>query len=79
MSPRIRVQIVIIIGSLSKDDSDGNENGKKTNRIRLTKQEQLYKCIPLFVHLQSTPDNWDIQGKSKKGSSYREFEENSRE
>ena len=24
--------------------------------------------------IQSTPDNWDLQGKSKKGSSYREFE-----
>ena len=33
MSLRIRVQTVII-GSLSKDDGDGNENGKKTNRIR---------------------------------------------
>ena len=26
---RIRVQTVIIIGSLSNDDGDGNENGKK--------------------------------------------------
>ena len=33
MSLRIRVQIVIIIGSLSKDDGDGNENGKKTSRV----------------------------------------------
>ena len=33
MSLRIRVQTVIIIGSLSKDDGDGNENGKKTNRV----------------------------------------------
>ena len=32
MSLRIRVQTVIT-GSLSKDDSDGNENGKKTNRV----------------------------------------------
>ena len=29
--------------------------------------------------IQSTPDNSNLQGKSKKGSSYREFEENSRE
>ena len=27
--------------------------------------------------LQSTPDNSNLKGKSKKGSSYREFEENS--
>ena len=29
--------------------------------------------------IQSTPDNSNLQGKSKKGSSYRQFEENSRE
>ena len=29
--------------------------------------------------LQSTPDNSNLQGKSKKGSSYRELEENSLE
>ena len=29
--------------------------------------------------LQSTPDNSNLQGKSEKGSSYREFEENSGE
>ena len=29
--------------------------------------------------VQSTPDNSNLQEKSKKGSSYREFEENSRE
>ena len=29
--------------------------------------------------IRSTPDNSNLQGKSKKGSSYREFEENSRE
>ena len=29
MSLRIRVQTVIIIGSLSNDDGDGNENSKK--------------------------------------------------
>ena len=30
-------------------------------------------------HIQSTPDNSNLQGKSEKGSSYLEFEENSRE
>ena len=29
--------------------------------------------------VQSTPDNLNLQGKSKKGSSYREFADNSRE
>ena len=29
--------------------------------------------------VQSTPDDSNLQGKLKKGSSYREFEENSRE
>ena len=29
--------------------------------------------------VQLTPDNSNLQGKSKKGSSYLEFEENSRE
>ena len=29
--------------------------------------------------IQSTPDNSNLQGKSKKGLSYQEFEENSRE
>ena len=37
MSLRIRVQTVII-GSLSKDDGDGNENGKKA--IGLDKRER---------------------------------------
>ena len=34
---------------------------------------------PLSIAIQSTPDNSNLQGKSKKGLSYREFEENSRE
>ena len=29
--------------------------------------------------IQSTPDNSNLQGKSKKSSSYRELEENSQE
>ena len=32
-----------------------------------------------FTKLHSTPNNSNLQGKSKKGSSNREFEENSRE
>ena len=32
-----------------------------------------------MISVQSTPDNSNLQGKSKKGSRYREFEENSRE
>ena len=36
--------------------------------------------FPLFTKDSlSTPDNSNLQGKSKKDSSYREFEENSRE
>ena len=34
-------------GSLSNDDGDCNENGKKTNRFRLAKQ-QLCTCITLL-------------------------------
>ena len=36
-----------ILGSLSNDDGDDNENGKKSNRFRLAKQ-QLYTCITVF-------------------------------
>ena len=42
----------------------------------------LYKTAlnnPNKSTIQSTPDNSNLQGKSKKGSSYREFEENNRE
>ena len=38
------------LGSLSNDDGDGNDNGKKSNRFRLAKQ-QLCICITLFVRL----------------------------
>ena len=40
----------------------------------------LFDLMFLLVDygVQSTPDNSNLQGKSKKGSSYREFEENSR-
>ena len=37
------------------------------------------QCLAMLFELQSTSDNSNLQGKSKKGSSYREFEENSRE
>ena len=42
----------------------------------------MFGCVlqgPISLKVQSTPDNSNLQGKSKKGSSYREFEENSRE
>ena len=38
----------------------------------------LARACSLFRPLQSAPDNSNLQGKSQKGSSYREFEENSR-
>ena len=37
----------VIVGSLSNDDGDANENCKKNNRFRLAKQ-QLCTCITLF-------------------------------
>ena len=36
------------LGTLSNDDGDGNENGKKNNRFRLAKQ-QLCTNITLFL------------------------------
>ena len=38
---------LLLIGSLSNNDGDGHENGKKSSRFRLTKQ-QLCTCITLF-------------------------------
>ena len=38
---------VLILGSLSNEDADGNENGKKAMLFRLAKQ-QLCTCITLF-------------------------------
>ena len=40
---------------------------------------QAITCTYRKMLVQSTPDNSNLQGKSKKSSSYREFEENSRE
>ena len=39
--------VTYILGSLSDDDDDGSENGKKNKRFRLAKQ-QLCKCITFF-------------------------------
>ena len=41
---------LVIIGSLSNDDGDGNENGKKSNRFRLAKQ-QLLQVHHAFLHI----------------------------
>ena len=53
---------------------------------RLQRETLLFLCSQerVFFQLQSTPDNSNLQGKSKKvrvigSSSYRELEENSRE
>ena len=36
---------------------------------------KYYFSVPILQQqIQSTPDNWNLQGKSKKGLSYREFE-----
>ena len=37
-----------LLGSISNDDGDGNENGKKSNRLRLAKQlrtSDVHHCI----------------------------------
>ena len=34
--------------------------------------------VSVYFHIQSTPDNSNLQGKLKKSSSYREFEANNR-
>ena len=31
--------------------------------------------VSVYFHIQSTPDNSNLQGKLKKSSSYREFEQ----
>ena len=45
--------------------------------VQMRPLQQYFHII--MVVLQSTPDNSNLQGKSKKGSSNREFEENSEE
>ena len=41
---------VLILGSLSNEDADGNENGKNAMLFRLAKQ-QLCTCITLFWYI----------------------------
>ena len=40
---------------------------------------QIVHASVAYISVQSTPDNSNLQEKSKKGSNYRAFEENSRE
>ena len=49
-------RLSFIIGSLSNDNGNVNENGKKKkgNRFRLPKQ-QLCSCVTLFVHFFAVP------------------------
>ena len=43
----------MFLGSLSNDDGDGNENGKKSNRVRISaikfEATQLYFLSDVFV------------------------------
>ena len=55
--------------NLYRDDLKGNKNYFELARGSSYRESTV----------QSTPDNSNLQAKSKKGSSYREFEENSRE
>ena len=50
------------IGSLSNDDGDGNDNGKKGNRLGLAKK-QLFTCSTLFCTLISfqSLDEYDLK------------------
>ena len=49
MEVRLHSSTEASLKSLSNEDGDGNENGKKSNRLGLAKQ-QLCTCITLFVH-----------------------------
>ena len=53
------------------------------DKITAWYQKKVWPSLPPFVlavsFIQSTLDNSNLLGKSKKGSSYREFEENNRE
>ena len=40
----------MIIGSLSNDDGDGNENGKKSSRFQLGKKNNFARASRFFVH-----------------------------
>ena len=62
-----------VVGTKKKNAREGDTRLSHPSRVSLA------RACSLFRPLQSTPDNSNPQGKSKKGSSYREFEENSRE
>ena len=53
--------------------------GKKLYGSVASIYAHVYSCYLEFFFVQSTPDNSYLQGKSKKGSSYRELEGNSRD
>ena len=55
------VEVASSLGSLSNDDGDVDENGKKTIRFRLVKQ-QLCVCVPLFLYI-SLPSLHDYDVK----------------
>ena len=43
--------LLVLIRSLSNDDSDGNEKGKKkTQKVLLTKHQNLHVHHAFFVH-----------------------------
>ena len=49
MEARLHSSTEASLKSLSNEDGDGNENGKKSNGLGLAKQ-QLCTCTTLFVH-----------------------------
>ena len=49
MEVRLNSSTEASLKSLSNEDGDGNENGKKSNGLGLAKQ-QLCTCTTLFVH-----------------------------
>ena len=55
---------VLILESLSNEDVDGKENGKKAVLFRLAKQ-QLCRCITLFLYI-SLPSLLDYNVKVPK-------------
>ena len=56
--------LVLILGSLSNEDADGNESGKKAMLFRFAKQ-QLCTCITLFLYI-SLPSLLDYDVKVPK-------------
>ena len=49
MEVRLHSSTEASLKSLSNEDGDGNQNGKKSNGLGLAKQ-QLCTCTTLFVH-----------------------------